>query len=222
MSSNPPSAYSYKFVEAFPCAQINLRKVRERELATLGEKSTSSGIAEPYARWIWRQEPGGEGTTPVTTACSEAGISKSVRKQTQKTMILSHFQTIIPWLNYTITLSQLSYCHTIILSYYQTLILSYYRTIILSLYHTTILSYYHSIILSFCYSIILSYYHFIILSYSHTIIPSYYRSIIHHAIILLYYDTIILWYYRTIILSYYHTLILWYHHTIILSHIMLS
>ena len=30
--------------------QIDLRKARERELATLGEKSTSSGIAEPYAR----------------------------------------------------------------------------------------------------------------------------------------------------------------------------
>ena len=28
----------------------DLRKARERELATLDEKSTSSGIAEPYAR----------------------------------------------------------------------------------------------------------------------------------------------------------------------------
>ena len=34
----------------FLCAQIDLRKARERELATLDEKSTSSGIAEPYAR----------------------------------------------------------------------------------------------------------------------------------------------------------------------------
>ena len=32
------------------CAQIDLRKARERELATCDEKSTSSGIAEPYAR----------------------------------------------------------------------------------------------------------------------------------------------------------------------------
>ena len=32
----------------FSCAQIDLRKARERELATLDEKSTSSGIAEPY------------------------------------------------------------------------------------------------------------------------------------------------------------------------------
>ena len=30
--------------------QIDLRKARERELATLDEQSTSSGIAEPYAR----------------------------------------------------------------------------------------------------------------------------------------------------------------------------
>ena len=31
-------------------ADIDLRKARERELATLDEQSTSSGIAEPYAR----------------------------------------------------------------------------------------------------------------------------------------------------------------------------
>ena len=37
----------YKFVGTFSCAQIDLRKARERELATLDEKSTSSGIAEP-------------------------------------------------------------------------------------------------------------------------------------------------------------------------------
>ena len=34
----------------FSCAQIDLQKARERELSTLDEKSTSSGIAEPYAR----------------------------------------------------------------------------------------------------------------------------------------------------------------------------
>ena len=45
------SAYSYKFVGTLSCAQIDLRKARERELAaTLDEKSTSSGIAEPDAR----------------------------------------------------------------------------------------------------------------------------------------------------------------------------
>ena len=47
----PPSAYSSTFVETLSCAQMDLRKAREeRELATLDEKSTSSGIAEPYAR----------------------------------------------------------------------------------------------------------------------------------------------------------------------------
>ena len=45
-----PSAYSHKFVGTFSCAHIDLRKARERELATLDEKPTSSGIAEPYAR----------------------------------------------------------------------------------------------------------------------------------------------------------------------------
>ena len=44
------SAYSYKYLGKFSCAQIDLRKARERGLATLDEKSTSSGIAEPYAR----------------------------------------------------------------------------------------------------------------------------------------------------------------------------
>ena len=42
------SAYSYKFVGTFSCAQIDLRKARERELATPDEKATSSGIPEPY------------------------------------------------------------------------------------------------------------------------------------------------------------------------------
>ena len=35
----------------FACAQIDSREARERQLATLDEKSTSrGGIAEPYAR----------------------------------------------------------------------------------------------------------------------------------------------------------------------------
>ena len=54
MSSSPAEcillAYSYKFVGT-SCAQIDWRKARERELATLDEKSTTSnGVAEPYAR----------------------------------------------------------------------------------------------------------------------------------------------------------------------------
>ena len=45
-----PRVHTYKFVGTFSCAQIDLLKARERELATLDKKSTSSGIAEPYAR----------------------------------------------------------------------------------------------------------------------------------------------------------------------------
>ena len=47
---SPPSAYSHKLVGNFSCAQIDLRKARDRELATLDERPTSSGITEPYAR----------------------------------------------------------------------------------------------------------------------------------------------------------------------------
>ena len=46
--------------------------MRERELATLHEKSMINGIAEPYARFKLKARTGGEGTTPVTTACPEA------------------------------------------------------------------------------------------------------------------------------------------------------
>ena len=45
-----PRVHTHKFVGTFSCAQNDLRKARERELATLNEKSTSNGIAEPYAR----------------------------------------------------------------------------------------------------------------------------------------------------------------------------
>ena len=46
----PASAYSCTFAGPYLCAQIDLRKERERELAAHDENSTSSGIAEPYAR----------------------------------------------------------------------------------------------------------------------------------------------------------------------------
>ena len=39
-----------KIVGTFSCGRIDLRKAREGELVTLDEQSTSSGIAEPYAR----------------------------------------------------------------------------------------------------------------------------------------------------------------------------
>ena len=57
----PPNAYLYTFVGTFSCAQIDLRKARERELATLDEKSTSSGIAEPFARQKLKARTGGKG-----------------------------------------------------------------------------------------------------------------------------------------------------------------
>ena len=58
----------------FSCAQNDLRKARERELATLDEKSTSTGIAEPLcAKRIEVKNWGEEGMTPVTTVCPEAG-----------------------------------------------------------------------------------------------------------------------------------------------------
>ena len=47
---SPRVQHSYKFVRTFSCAQIDLRIAREGELATHDEKSTSSGIAELYAR----------------------------------------------------------------------------------------------------------------------------------------------------------------------------
>ena len=66
----PPSAYSYKFIGTFSCEQIDLRKARERQLPTLDEKSTSSGL---WATKIEGKNRGGEGTAPVSTACLEAG-----------------------------------------------------------------------------------------------------------------------------------------------------
>ena len=61
----------------FSCAQIVLRKARERELATLDEKSTSNEIAVTLcAIKNEGKNRGEEGTTPVTTACPEAGKSK--------------------------------------------------------------------------------------------------------------------------------------------------
>ena len=49
-SSSPPECILVYIRGDFSCAQIDLRKARERELAALDEKSTSSEITEPYAR----------------------------------------------------------------------------------------------------------------------------------------------------------------------------
>ena len=70
----PPSAYSYKFVGTFSCAQIDLRKARERLLATY----TRWKIDEQWDCWtlcaiqIEGKNRGGEGTTPVTSGLSRS------------------------------------------------------------------------------------------------------------------------------------------------------
>ena len=57
------------FRGTFSCALIDLRKAQERELATLDENRRSVG-AEPYApKKMKAITGGGEGTTPVATAC---------------------------------------------------------------------------------------------------------------------------------------------------------
>ena len=57
----------------FFCAQIDLRKARERELATLDENSTSSGIAELFnAIRIKSKNLGEKGATP-----EDHGLSRS-------------------------------------------------------------------------------------------------------------------------------------------------
>ena len=74
VSSNPPSANSYKFVGTFSCSQIDLRKAREQQLATaLDEKWTSSGIAEPYAR----QKVGGKNRGEKRGDACDHGLSRS-------------------------------------------------------------------------------------------------------------------------------------------------
>ena len=63
--------YSHKIVGTFTCAQIELRRTRECELATLDEKSTSSGIAAPCPIKMEGKNRGEEGMTSVTMACPE-------------------------------------------------------------------------------------------------------------------------------------------------------
>ena len=70
MSSSPAECV---LVGTFSCAQIDLRKARERELATLDETPKSGGIAESYAIKIEGKDGGGEGMTPATTTCPESG-----------------------------------------------------------------------------------------------------------------------------------------------------
>ena len=46
MSSNPPKGHARINSMGLFLAQLDLRKAREREIATLDDKLTSSGIAE--------------------------------------------------------------------------------------------------------------------------------------------------------------------------------
>ena len=57
--SIPPRKYHQPSI-LFSYTQIEMRKAGERALATLDEKSTSSGIDEPYARWKLKARTGGE------------------------------------------------------------------------------------------------------------------------------------------------------------------
>ena len=43
----PPSAYSYKFVGTFSCAQIDSQKARKLELATFDESRRAVGMLNP-------------------------------------------------------------------------------------------------------------------------------------------------------------------------------
>ena len=70
----------------FLCAQNGLRKAQERELATLDEKSTSSGIAEPdlCAIKIEGKNRGEEGTTLTCDHGLSRSWSSKKRARTKK------------------------------------------------------------------------------------------------------------------------------------------
>ena len=82
-----PSAYTNIFVGTLACAQIDLRKTRERELATFYESRRATGLLNPMRNRIESTNQGREGTTPATTACPEVQKEKSeekTKKQEQK------------------------------------------------------------------------------------------------------------------------------------------
>ena len=60
MCLNPPECIHAKIPWDFFLCKNYLRKTRERELATLDEKPTSTRIAEPYARSLLKATTGGE------------------------------------------------------------------------------------------------------------------------------------------------------------------
>ena len=63
-----------KFVGTISCAEIDLQKARELELATLMNNRRAMGLLNPMRdKKIEGKNRGEEGTTPVTTPCPEAG-----------------------------------------------------------------------------------------------------------------------------------------------------
>ena len=73
MSSNAPECILAYIRGDFLLRTNGLRKARERELATLDETLTSSGMAKTLcAIQIGGKNRGEEGTTHVTTACPES------------------------------------------------------------------------------------------------------------------------------------------------------
>ena len=77
----PPSSYSYKFVGTFSCAQIDFQNAQERELAAADEKSTSSRIAERYARSKLKARTAGEKGQHLWSRLVQNLESRSVRKK---------------------------------------------------------------------------------------------------------------------------------------------
>ena len=68
----------------FSCAQIDLRKSLERELATLDENRRAVGLLDPMRDKTEGKNRGEAGTTPVTTACPEAGKYKCDEKKRKR------------------------------------------------------------------------------------------------------------------------------------------
>ena len=70
-SSRVHTRTKYNFVGTCSCAQIHSRKARKRELAAFDESRRALGMLNPMRDKTEGTYRGGEGTTPVTTACPE-------------------------------------------------------------------------------------------------------------------------------------------------------
>ena len=63
--------FTLSYVGTFSCIKIDLQKARERELATFDDNRRAVGMLNPMRDKSEITYRGGEGTTPVTTACPE-------------------------------------------------------------------------------------------------------------------------------------------------------